>query len=157
MPPIDRAVGISLFLSIGIAIVAACLALWLWYERRQRDPDLSDVDLRHFMRQDLRRISVSVALLLLAVGIPWGSRLEPRIAGRINARFFVVWLAIFVLILVLLGLALVDWLATRLYARRHFQALARERLEILRDEVKRRSLHRNERNGSGDPIGNSPA
>jgi hypothetical protein len=49
----------------------------------------------------------------------------------------------------LLLLAMFDWLATRLYARRHLQQLARERLEILREEQQRRTSHEGDPDGSG--------
>ena len=49
----------------------------------------------------------------------------PVVARRANPLFLKLWLAVFVLVLVLLALALMDWVATRLYARRQRRALAR--------------------------------
>jgi hypothetical protein len=62
----------------------------------------------------------------------------------------VIWLSAFALILGLLLLAMLDWLATRLYARRHLQQLARERLELLREEQRHHAPRDDgSRNGSG--------
>lgn len=148
MPLAQRTEVVSLVLSIGVGVVALLLAAWLWYERRLRDPELSDEDAAHFARQDVRRGAVAVILLLIAAGLSIGSRVEPRAAGRANQTFVLVWLGVSVLILVLLLLATFDWIATRTYARRHIRALARERSEIIRDEVRRRAAEHKGRNGA---------
>jgi len=148
MPLAQRTAAVSLALSIGIVAVAGLLFFWLWSQRQTRDPDLPDADARHFARQDLRRASVSVVLLVLALIIFVGSPMEAKVAGRANLNFILIWLTAFLLIFMLLLLAAIDWFATRVYARRHFQQLARERLEILLEEQRRlRSLH-GERNGT---------
>jgi hypothetical protein len=41
------------------------------------------------------------------------------------------------LIVVLLLLAAFDWMATRRYANRHLRSMARQRLELLRESVRR--------------------
>jgi hypothetical protein len=46
---------------------------------------------------------------------------------------------VFGLVVLLLVLAMVDWSATRRYETRHREAIAREGLEILRDEMRRRA------------------
>jgi hypothetical protein len=132
-------------LVIGVTVVAGALALRQWHERRHRETELSDDDARHFARQDFRRAVVSVVLLLLALSIAFGSRIEPRPAGRPSPLFLAVWLAIFGLIFVLVWLALLDGIATWLYARRHGRAIARERIEFLRGERRRRSYRGNGR------------
>jgi uncharacterized membrane protein len=149
MPLAQRTAAVSLALSIGIVAVAIVLLIWLWYERRDRDPDLAEDDATHFARQDFRRALVAVILLVLALIIFVGSTMEAKVAGRTNVVFLLLWLSAFVLILMLLLLAMFDWLATRLYARRHLQQLARERLEILREEQQRLSSLKEERNGLG--------
>ena len=146
MPPAQQTAAVSLAISIGVTFIAVALGLRQWHERRQRETDLSGLDASHFVRQDLRRGLGVVVMLLLAVGLSAGSRLDPRLGGKANPVFVDVWLGVFLLILILLGLAVLDWVATRLYARRHRRAMARERLEILRDEVK---LHRQLDTGDG--------
>ena len=47
-----------------------------------------------------------------------------------------IWLGVFVLIFVLLSLAMIDWIALRLFARRHRDQILRERIEILREEAR---------------------
>jgi hypothetical protein len=143
---------VSLALAIGVTIVAGLLALRQRNERRHREPELSDADARYFTRQDLRRAVAGVVMVLVALGIAVGSRIEPKLAGRANPWFLAVWLAVFVLLLVLLWLALLDWIAIWLYARRHRRAIARERLQFLREEKKRRAFRGNGRGTPQDPL-----
>ena len=138
MPTPQQTAAVSLAISIGVAVVAAVLAIRQWHERRNRDPDLSEADAVHFARQDRRRGLGVVVMMLLAIGLSVGSRIMPRVGVRANPLFMETWLGVFLLVLILLVLAMLDWLATRLYARRHRQAMIRERLEILRDEAKLR-------------------
>ena len=127
------------WLALGLIAVVALLLGWQWAERRHRGSDLSDDDRIHFRRQDVRRWVVAGALTLLAIGIHFGSRLPYKRDGRPNFTFVEVWLAVFVLIFILMGLALDDWLATRAYARRHRTAIVREGMEILRKEIRLRA------------------
>ncbi|AGA26009.1 hypothetical protein [Singulisphaera acidiphila] len=156
MPLAQRTAAVSLALSIGIVAVAIVLLIWLWYERRERDTELSEHDARHFKRQDFRRALVALILLVLAFEIFVGSPMEPIVRGRKNYAFFVIWLSAFALILGLLLLAMLDWLATRLYARRHLQQLARERLEILREEQQKDAPRDGSLNGSGAHLDDLP-
>jgi hypothetical protein len=143
-------------LVIGVTLVAAALAMRQWHERRRREPNLSGDDARHFARQDFRRAVVGVVLLLLALSIAFGSRLEPRPAGRPSPLFLAVWLGIFGLVFVLVWLAVFDFLATWLYARRHRRAIARERIEYLRGERRRQSYRGNGRTGPPGSIDGPP-
>jgi heme A synthase len=77
MPLAQRTAAVSLALSIGIVAVAIVLLIWLWYERRDRDPELSEADAKHFKRQDFRRALVALILLTLAFEIFVGSPMEP--------------------------------------------------------------------------------
>jgi hypothetical protein len=122
----------SLILAIAIAFAAVSLAMRQWSERRCREPDLSPPDRLHFSRQDWRRGIGIVVLLLLAYGVRVGSLLEPVIAGGANPQFLMAWMVVLELIFVALGLALWDWLATRKYAARHRQSMARSRMAIFR-------------------------
>src|SRR5205823_6042152 len=69
---------VSLLLAIGVTVVAGVLALRQRYERRHREPALSDADARHFARQDFRRTVVGVVMVLLALGVAVGARIEPK-------------------------------------------------------------------------------
>jgi hypothetical protein len=139
---------VSLALAIGVTVVAGVLSLRQRHERRHRETELSAADARHYARQDLRRAVVGIVMVLLALGVAVGSRIEVKLAGRTNPWFLATWLAVFVPLFVLLWLALLDWIATWIHARRHSRAIARERLQFLREE-KRRRAHRG--NGRGTP------
>jgi hypothetical protein len=127
----------SLLISSGTAIIAVFLGLRQWYEWRARERDLSDVDRGYFFRQDVRRGLGVAVILILAGGLYIGSRIPPKVAGHANLTFVEIWLAIIGLIVVLLILALIDWLSTRLYARRQRRSMAQERMRILRDALRK--------------------
>jgi hypothetical protein len=137
--PIER---YSLALSLGVAGVAVGLVIWQVLERRWRPEGLADDDVKHFAYQDLRRGLVAAVMLLLAAGVYVGARLEPGVAGRPNPRYVGTWVGVLALVVLLLVLAMLDWSATRRYAARHRLAIAREGLEILRDEMRRRAAER---------------
>jgi hypothetical protein len=146
--PIDPDLASSgVLMSTGIALIAVFLGLRQWYESRAREPNLSDLDRTYFFRQDLRRGLGVAIMLILALGIWIGASMEPLIAGKANLAFVQVWLVVSLLILVLLVLALLDWLATRLYARRLRQSIARERIDLLRQVFR----NRKSASADGDP------
>lgn len=128
----------SLILSLGVSLVAMVLLAWQRGDRARRDDALSPQDHDYFWRQDRRRAFVSVVMLLLAAGIYFGSRMDHRLNGRPNPWFLGTWLAIFWLVIVLTSTALVDWIATRHYARRIRHEMVREGVSILRDEMRAR-------------------
>jgi hypothetical protein len=127
----------SLWTSFGLGLVALFLALRQWYESRAREPELSSEDRSHFKRQDVRRAAGIAVILILAVGLSIGTRIDPKIDGRANPGFVEIWIAELALIVVLVILAVLDSLATFAYARRQRRALARERGKILRDALRR--------------------
>lgn len=127
----------SLRISSGVALIAVFLGLRQWYEWRTREPALPDLDRGHFFRQDVRRFLGVTVMLILALGLYFGSRIPHKVAGRANLTFVEVWLAIVALIVVLLVLALLDWVSTRSYARRQRRSMARERQQILRDVLRK--------------------
>lgn len=133
--PVDEDIpSASLGLALGILLIAAFLGLRQWYERRARDLDLSVADRAHFMRQDARRgLGVAVLLAIAALAAAT-ARLAPKVGGKGNPAFAELWLIILALIIVLLTLALIDWLATRAYARRHRQEMIRESFRGIRQE-----------------------
>jgi len=128
----------SLILSLGVSVVAAGLLVWHRVDLSKREVDLCPEDATYFWRQDVRRVFVVILLILLAIGIYFGSRIDHRLNGKPNPRFLVTWLAVFWLVIILTVTAMIDWLATRRYARRHRKELVREGLLILRDEMKAR-------------------
>jgi signal transduction histidine kinase len=136
MPITDDLASNSLLISSGVAMIAVFLGLRQWYEWRARETELSELDRRYFVRQDARRGLGAAVMLVIAVGLYFGSRIPPKVAGRANLAFVEVWLAIIALIIVMLLLAFVDWVATRIYARRQSRSMARERLQILRETLR---------------------
>jgi hypothetical protein len=139
----------SLVLSTFVLLVAALLGWREWRDRRDRADDLSPEDARHFAYQDTRRLLGIAVMVLLAVGLVVGSRVPTRMGNRTNPQFLGIWLGVFLLIFVLLALAMVDWVALRLFARRHRDEMHRERVEILREEKRRREAMQDEGNGNG--------
>lgn len=126
-------------LAVGVAGVAASLVLWQSAERRRRGPSLSAEDASHFARQDVRRWAVAVVMLLLAAGLHVGSGINPNRPAGPYPCFIETWLAVFALILILLVLAMLDWLATRRYAARHRTEIVREGMQILCEEMRLRA------------------
>jgi hypothetical protein len=149
----------SVILSLIVATIAILLGLHLCWERHARNGELPAADRKHFLLQDLRRGFGIALMAFLAIGVYVGSRLptfvvEPRnpgvrgtvesAAGAIvqaalethpNRRFLAVWMGVFASVVLLLGLALIDWLSTRRYAQRLRREMHRERLEILRETM----------------------
>jgi UDP-N-acetylmuramyl pentapeptide phosphotransferase/UDP-N-acetylglucosamine-1-phosphate transferase len=128
----------SLVLSSFVLLVAALLGWREWVDRRDRSPELSPEDARHFGHQDRRRTLGLVVLAALAVGLVVGSRIPHKIGNQTNPQFLGIWFGVFLLISLLLFLAMIDWLALRIFARRHRSQILRERIEILKEEAARR-------------------
>ena len=168
MPTSSSLASTSLVLSVAVAAIAVLLGLSQWWERRARAANLSDADHKHFFRQDLRRAVGVLLMLILAVGIYIGSRIPPKVSdfpldiefkqamravagawvvtwinGEASPHFVAIWFVVIVLLVTLLALALFDWRATRRYAFRQRQALAGERLEILRETFGQADADRN--------------
>jgi hypothetical protein len=137
MPP-DPSEPASVLLAAVVLLFAAGLVWKERSDRSNRNPDLSPEDDTHFARQDTRRTLGIVVMGLLALGLVVGSRVEPRLANKANPAFLAIWLGVALLIFSLLGLAMVDWVSLRLYARRQRRVLARQRDELIREEYRRR-------------------
>jgi len=152
MPPERRGEEIGLVLSAAVIVIAALLAYRQWKDRQRRETDLPEADAAHFVRQDTRRWLGAFVMILLALGLAVGMRLPHIAGGKANTRFVQVWLGVFLLIFVLLLLALLDWLAPRVYARRHRRAIVQERDETLRDLLRRRSYPGNGQAGPSNPV-----
>jgi hypothetical protein len=162
----------SIILAFAVATIAALLAVRLRWECQTRDDELDPADRKHFVLQDLRRGFGIALMALLAVGIYVGSRLptfvvepvSPRLPGvavtaagalvqsaletHPNRRFLAVWMGVFASVVVLLGLAMLDWISTRRYAVRHRREMNRQRLELLRETI-RHSRAREDGLGNG--------
>ncbi len=151
MPRADDIPSASVGLAAGLSLIALFLGLREWYERKDREPNLSPADHLHFAHQDMRRrlgVAVLLAITVLALA---GSRIEPRAAGRANVLFVALWFLVLTLILVLLGLALADLLATRVYARRRRREMLRESIESIRQQARQASARsRGETDGPTD-------
>jgi UDP-N-acetylmuramyl pentapeptide phosphotransferase/UDP-N-acetylglucosamine-1-phosphate transferase len=137
----------SLVLSGLVVLVAAGLAWREWSDRLDRSDDLSPEDARHFEHQDARRMLGLVVLVLLAVGLVVGSRVPHKVGGQTNTQFLLIWLGIFLLIFLLLTLAMIDWVALRIFARRHRNQILRERIEILKEEARLKKARETGGNG----------
>lgn len=119
-----------------VMAVGAVFAVRQWLERRWRPADLPGADARHFARKDVRRLLGSAVMAAIALAIVASTRIDFR-AGRAEGRLFAwTWMGILLGVVVLLALALLDWQANRLYARRHRRALAEERRALL-EEIRR--------------------
>lgn len=154
-PAADATGPASLVLAAFVLATAAFLAWRQWRDYAGRSPDLSRRDESHFARQDLRRVLGTIVLGLVAVGLALGGRMPAVVNGRANLKFVQVWSAVALLIVVLLVLALLDWVSTRLYARRHRQRLTDEGLSIVEAELKIRLARRRERLREHGPNGSS--
>jgi hypothetical protein len=144
----------SLVLSSSVVLIAVLLGWKEWSDRRGRNSDLSPEDARHFGHQDTRRALGIAVLGLLAVGLFVGSRVPPKLGNKTNPQFLGIWLGVFLLILFLLGLAMIDWLAIRVFARRHRNQILRERIELLKPDKRPKKIEGSNGNGHGDgPLG----
>jgi hypothetical protein len=137
----------SLVLSSFVLLVAALLAWREWVDRRDRALELSPEDARHFGHQDRRRTLGILVLVALAVGLVVGSRIPHKLGNQTNPEFLGIWFGVFLLISLLLFLAMIDWLALRIFARRHRSQILRERIEILKEEARRRKALGSNGNG----------
>jgi hypothetical protein len=138
MPPAapDATGPASLILSGLILFAAAFLGWRQWRDYLSRPRQLSPLDENHFVRQDIRRLLGTIVLVLLSLAIGIGGQLPVKVGGVANVKFIQIWSGVAFLIVALLLLALLDWFATRLYARRHRQRLTREGLAIVEAELR---------------------
>jgi hypothetical protein len=137
MPNEQEVASASRALAAGLALIASFLGLRQWYERRARSAALSPPDHDHFARQDRRRWAGVAALAAIALLALAASRTPVRDQGRGNVLFVVVWVVVMGLLVVLLILAMTDWMATRRYARRQRKQLFRDSIEQVRRERQR--------------------
>lgn len=156
MPPKDSTAIAGLVLGVLLILVDLGLFAWLLRDRKSRPRSMSDDDVAHFSRQDLRRSVVLVVLLVLSAMLIWGSRLPNLIEGKPNSLFVQVWAAAIGLICLLLLIAFVDWVATRFYAKRRRLELLEEGIELINEQKRVRKQHASGdggSNGHGDANG----
>jgi len=157
MPQADDIPSASVGLAAGLCLIALFLGLREWYERKARDTELSPADHRHFRHQDLRRrlgVGVLLAIALLALA---GSRIQPQAPGKANVLFVALWLLVLTLILVLLGLALADLLATRAYSQRQRRQMLRESIDAVRRQARQAATRpRGQTDGPDPPAPRGP-
>lgn len=121
--------------AVGVSLIALFLGLRQWYEQRARE-DLSEADEAFHGRQNVRRWLGVAALTTVALVILAASWVHPRVAGKGNVAFIVVWLVVLSLIVVTLFVALWDWVATWRYAREQRQAMILDHVEELREHLR---------------------
>jgi hypothetical protein len=138
----------GLLLAVSVLGVALALGGWQWAAHRGHPNASAEDEATHFARQNLRRSAGAAIMTLLAALIFVGSRIEHLgVNGRPNPAFIVIWLTTFALVVLLLILALIDWVSIQRYARRQRSAIVREGLETLQDELRRQ--HRGAADGNG--------
>jgi small-conductance mechanosensitive channel len=136
--PLDAS-GLASLLMAGVVLAAAAFLGWRqWRDVRSRPPSLSPRDEGHFARQDLRRLLGTIILVLIAAAMALGAWIPDRVGGRVNQTFINLWAGVALMMVVLLVLALLDWISTRVYARRLRRRLTDEGLSIVEDELRAR-------------------
>ena len=157
MPTASPGAILGLILAVMTLAAAAILAYRQWADRRRRGSDLPAADARYFAWQDLRRGTGTALMAALAVGMVIAIRLGPprdRPAARLLAR---TWIGVCALVVAVLALALLDWVATTAYGRRHRRALARQHLAGLEAELRRHAGRRRGGPGTNGLPGKPPA
>jgi hypothetical protein len=156
-PAADASGPVSLILAALVLVAAGFLGWRQWRDIRARPEELSPADEGHFARQDLRRLLGTIILVVLASALGVGGWMPDRVNGRANQRFVYLWFGIAAMMVVLLILALLDWLSTRLYARRQRRRLTHEGLAIVEDELRARLALQRAQRRAGGPNGHPSA
>jgi uncharacterized membrane protein YbhN (UPF0104 family) len=111
--------------------LSALFAAWLWFQRRGRDEPGSEEDVRYLAGHDRRRFLVAVILAAIGLAMMASTAINPR-SGPSAARLWGwTWVGVLALAVSLLVLALVDWVATRAYARIRRLELIEEHRDLL--------------------------
>lgn len=144
-PAPDATGPVSLVLAALVLLAAVFLGWRQWRDFRSRPHDLSPRDEGHFARQDVRRVLGTIVLGLIAAALAVGGSLPHVVNGRANQKFVYLWFGVALMMVVLLVLALLDWVSTRLYARRQRRRLTDEGLSIVEAELRVREAIRRAR------------
>ena len=135
-PAADASGPASLVLAALVLVAAAFLGWRQWRDYLARPAELSPLDESHFYRQDLRRLLGTIILTLIATALFVGAWMPDRVNGRANQKFIYLWSGIALMMVVLLVLATLDWLSTRLYLIRQRRKLTDEGLSIVEAELR---------------------
>ncbi|MGO9598467.1 MAG: hypothetical protein ACLP7Q_10810 [Isosphaeraceae bacterium] len=135
MPNVSDMPAASLAMATGLCLIALFLGLRQWYEQRARPERISPEDRAYFANQDIRRNLGVGTMAAIALLIGAGSYVQPRVGGRVNLLFVILWMTVLALILVLLIFALLDLAATRSYAMRQRREMIRESIDAIHQEA----------------------
>jgi Zn-dependent protease with chaperone function len=126
----------GLALGSSVVVLSVIFSFLQLHQKRTREEELSDEDSSHFFYQDRRRWQVAGLLMAIGMLMIVGSSFAPwdRASGR---AWGLIWLGVSGLVMILLLLAIRDWLSVRSYAGRLRREFLAERLEALRDERNR--------------------
>lgn len=127
---------IGLALGSGVVVLSIVFSVLQVRGTRLRADELSAEDSSHFFLQDRRRWQVAGLLMAVGVLMIVGSGFEPwdRQSGR---AWGLIWLSVSSLVMIVLLLAIRDWISVRSYAGRLRREFLAERLEALRQERNR--------------------
>jgi len=127
---------LGLMLGSSVVVLSVIFSFLQLHQKRTRDEELSEEDSVHFFSQDRRRWQVTSMLTAIGVLMIVGSGFEPwdRSSGR---AWGLIWLAVSALVMIVLILAIRDWISVRSYAGRLHREFLAERLEALRQERNR--------------------
>lgn len=143
MPPAPDASGPASLVLAALVLAAAGFLGWRqWRDHRARPEGLSPLDESYFARQDLRRLLGTIVLTLVAAALAIGGGMPARVNGGANPKFISLWAGVSLLMVVLLLLAGLDWVSTRLYLRRQRRRLTDEGLSIIEAELRVRAAIR---------------
>ena len=155
-PAADASGPASLVLAALVLVAAAFLGWHQWRDYHARPTDLSPRDESHFARQDLRRLLGTIILTLIAAALAVGAWIPDRVNGQANKKFIYLWSGIALMMVVLLVLATLDWLSTRLYGIRQRRRLTDEGLSIVEAELRVRQAIRRAQLRERGPNGHPP-
>ncbi len=136
--PAASGVREGLAIASGVLALAIILAWRQWVERRDRDPELSDIDHAYFARKDARRFWGTGLLVFVAAGMFRGLTMNWRANLAASQQFVWIWAGVLVLLCVLVVMAMIDWQANLAYARRHRREILEARRALIAEESRLR-------------------
>jgi hypothetical protein len=132
------AAEVALGLGVGLLLLASWFAWRQILERRGRTAPLPPEDARFYAHKDARRLSGSIVMGLIAVGLIGGTRLATPPGDREAGRFYVAWWSgVGFLLLILWLLAVWDIVANLHFAHRLRSRLIADRKQWLGEVASR--------------------
>lgn len=124
-------------LSALVLALAVFLGVRQWLETRRRESEqLVEAEARHLSGRDRRRWAVASILALIGVAMMASTAIPVR-QSREAARLWAwTWVGALVLTVILLVLALLDWLASASEARRQVRDLSEEQQALLSEAIR---------------------